>query len=519
MHYRYENPVVNLSQWRKSCQEILDYLPEYKETLAKIEKNHISQTERYYFIFSIEGLSGLQEIAQAIKDAGLGKKCASFLQMTHEASLQPDNFKGRQMSIDPDKCFITLMPEEIFDCWSKKGLEREDLQSLRVTSKFFSQSTELQSVINKIPPREKIAQNGTSTLMVNAKGELVVLGSNKYGQLGLGQKDSTQCTKVNLDGIIKYNERIISVYLGRWCSFFLTNKGRLFASGHNVDGQCGLVFSYETFREVRLDLFPNERILSVSADQYLTGPKNLTLILTNKGRVFKNGNPEGSFQEIQSDAPPLHPNERYTSAQAIAGKIHRLTDQNRLFLSWASLEGGLIESSIADLFKPDEKVVSLQHNATDAFLLTNQNRIFSRVGCHSQKLGSFEEVEMGSLLVRDEKILLVRMNTQTTFFVTSMGRVFHSKNSNFGQEEVMFKCESNTFQEVNLSTLELNSAEQVCSIYPSDSHVVLETNQGRHFSCGNNVGQFGSNVDPVIHEFTLCSYPEAEPAGLGCTLF
>jgi alpha-tubulin suppressor-like RCC1 family protein len=279
---------------------------------------------------------------------------------------------------------------------------------------------------------------------------------------------------------------------------------------------------------LRHRLFCNEKILSVSLDQKGLFANDSVLLLTNRGRILKSGVASSrDFDEIKWKDISLHQNERYISAQITNNNITLLTDQNRLFLE--NLDKQTLKIvSLTNLLKPGEKFVSLEQNEMNSFLLTDHDRLFSLGGnsCgelglgHNNKVNTFTDLKIFNVLGPGEKILSVRMNTWTTFFLTSQGRVFRCGATGYSEKS---KDVCHSFQLVNLSSLELGTDEQICSIYTSildsDQEVTLVTNQGRHFSCGKNVGQFGSNRDPFVHDFTLCSYPQAEPARLGCTLF
>ena len=73
------------------------------------------------------------------------------------------------------------------------------------------------------------------SLLVNGDGKVYVIGSNKYGQLGLGDDHTRVVAKLNPN-----LNNIVSVSAGYDYSLALTNDGHVYSFGSNIFGRAGL---------------------------------------------------------------------------------------------------------------------------------------------------------------------------------------------------------------------------------------------------------------------------------------
>eukprot|EP01084_Bolivina_argentea_P058608 107020_1 len=86
----------------------------------------------------------------------------------------------------------------------------------------------------------KIATGRDHSLCLNSDGKVLSLGSNYYGQLGLGTHDDYSHIEPELIPLfIQLNVVIIDIACGTSHSVVLSNDGKVYTFGSNRYGECG----------------------------------------------------------------------------------------------------------------------------------------------------------------------------------------------------------------------------------------------------------------------------------------
>ena len=118
-------------------------------------------------------------------------------------------------------------------------------------------------------------------LLLTTTGQVYGMGSNRYGQLGLGQqiRGSIHRQFVLIDTLPK--TKIIQVCTNGECSLFLTCSGQVYACGHNSHGQLGV-----GDRKVR---YQPECIKGLGQIIQVSMGQSYSLFLTNTGSVYACG--------------------------------------------------------------------------------------------------------------------------------------------------------------------------------------------------------------------------------------
>ncbi|XP_027854958.1 X-linked retinitis pigmentosa GTPase regulator-like [Xiphophorus couchianus] len=139
---------------------------------------------------------------------------------------------------------------------------------------------------NDVP--ERIACGDEHSALVTGNGKLFMFGSNNWGQLGLGSKQTVQkptCVKA-LKG-----EKVRLVACGRNHTLISTEQGHVFACGGNGEGQLGLGDCEERTAFQRIGFFQAHGPIKM-----LAAGSNTSAALTEGGKLFMWGeNSEGQI--------------------------------------------------------------------------------------------------------------------------------------------------------------------------------------------------------------------------------
>ncbi|PWA22073.1 hypothetical protein CCH79_00010338 [Gambusia affinis] len=139
---------------------------------------------------------------------------------------------------------------------------------------------------NDVP--ERIACGDEHSALVTGNGKLFMFGSNNWGQLGLGSKQTVQkptCVKA-LKG-----EKVQLVACGRNHTLISTEQGHVFACGGNGEGQLGLGDCEERTAFQKIGFFQAHGPIKM-----LAAGSNTSAALTEGGKLFMWGeNSEGQI--------------------------------------------------------------------------------------------------------------------------------------------------------------------------------------------------------------------------------
>lgn len=102
------------------------------------------------------------------------------------------------------------------------------------------------------PPGRKIvsvAVGARHLMVIDQQGNLLCMGSNAYGQLGLGDEEDqeeeeaaeeNEANRVSVLRPVTLPERVVSAGAGAWHTIVATSDGRVYVWGSNSSGQLGL---------------------------------------------------------------------------------------------------------------------------------------------------------------------------------------------------------------------------------------------------------------------------------------
>ena len=105
-------------------------------------------------------------------------------------------------------------------------------------------------VIEKVGARkaQDVWAGNHHSFYINDKGQVFAWGMNNHGQLGIGHKESTSIpTKVlGLEG-----QKVVMMAGGEHHSIAVTEEGKVYCWGRNDEGQCGKGDLYGRHRRMR----------------------------------------------------------------------------------------------------------------------------------------------------------------------------------------------------------------------------------------------------------------------------
>uniref|UniRef100_A0A663MGF5 Retinitis pigmentosa GTPase regulator n=1 Tax=Athene cunicularia TaxID=194338 RepID=A0A663MGF5_ATHCN len=133
------------------------------------------------------------------------------------------------------------------------------------------------------PEKTKLAVCGRNhTLVYTEKGNVYAAGGNSEGQLGLG--DTEERTTFHLIRFFTNQHKIKQLAAGSYTSAAVTEDGQLFVWGDNSEGQIGL--ADETYVSVPCEVDVGKPVSSVSCGYYHSA------LITGDGELYTFGEPE-----------------------------------------------------------------------------------------------------------------------------------------------------------------------------------------------------------------------------------
>ncbi|XP_010150163.1 PREDICTED: X-linked retinitis pigmentosa GTPase regulator, partial [Eurypyga helias] len=133
------------------------------------------------------------------------------------------------------------------------------------------------------PEKTKLAVCGRNhTLVYTEKGNVYAAGGNSEGQLGLG--DTEERTTFHLIRFFTNQHKIKQLAAGSYTSAAVTEDGQLFVWGDNSEGQIGL--ANETYVSIPWQVDVGKRVSSVSCGYYHSA------LITGDGDLYTFGEPE-----------------------------------------------------------------------------------------------------------------------------------------------------------------------------------------------------------------------------------
>lgn len=220
----------------------------------------------------------------------------------------------------------------------------------------------------------------------------MVCGCNYSGQLGLGEKQSSDTfIPVDLRAVIQ-NDKVIALAAGRSHSLLLTMKGRVLACGANLCGELGLGNCLPHYQFTKVDLKSileaDDKIIALSAGL------SLSFLLSAKGRLYACGSNEvgqlglGQKKQVHTFSlvdlsQVLHKGDKIVAVKTCHQHSLLLTDKGEVLASgsqfWQGVQHPIGDSfsyvSLSALLQENDSIVAMEVSGSHSFLLTAEGEI------------------------------------------------------------------------------------------------------------------------------------------------
>lgn len=376
------------------------------------------------------------------------------------------------------------------------------------------------------------AGGSTSFVVVN-ESSLYAWGQNQYGQLGIGNNESTYIpTRVELNDL--ENDTINMVSAGDHFTLLLTSSGVIYSWGRNHFGQLGLGHTTQSLFPQKLDLdflLENEKAIQV-----LTASESFAFLLTNLGHVYSWGyGGKGALGTGNLNATVLTPQRVQFSTleesdyiiQIQAGKEHALalSLEGRVFSWGQNVYGQLGNVSTQPAYEPvevdfkyslggpsitswGETIVHIFSRSFNSFAITNLGQIWGWGWGSGYQIGDGDNLErvyprpipMDALGVQ-EKFVLGYFGWSSSLVLTNQGNLFTWGNNDWGQ-----LGDGTQIDQIVPTKLELNflHQEEIASLAVGFFHMLILTTNGKVYGWGRNqAGQLGHSSLSYITTPTL----------------
>ena len=132
----------------------------------------------------------------------------------------------------------------------------------------------------------KVVNMVKHTIVLTDTGQVYGTGKNDWGQLGLNNtNDKKILTKMELDSVtlgFDISGKIIDVACGLGHTIVLTDNGKVYSCGYNLDGQLGLgdITDYKILKEMDLSNISSGKIIKIACSN------KSTFVLTDDGYIY-----------------------------------------------------------------------------------------------------------------------------------------------------------------------------------------------------------------------------------------
>ncbi|XP_044297824.1 X-linked retinitis pigmentosa GTPase regulator isoform X2 [Varanus komodoensis] len=163
------------------------------------------------------------------------------------------------------------------------------------------------------PEKVKLAACGRNhTVIYTEQGNVYAAGGNSEGQLGLG--DTEERSKFHLVSFFTNQHKIIQLAAGSYTSAALTEGGQLFMWGDNSEGQIGLANEANAFVPHQVDV--GKPISWISCGYYHSA------LITREGELYTFGEPENGKLGLSPEK--LQNNKIPQLVSGISGRVNKV---------------------------------------------------------------------------------------------------------------------------------------------------------------------------------------------------
>ncbi|MDR2151307.1 MAG: hypothetical protein LBO72_00650 [Helicobacteraceae bacterium] len=364
----------------------------------------------------------------------------------------------------------------------------------------------------------KIAASADKSLALDREGKVWAVGSNKYGQLGLGD-EHRQSTFAKVKSLA--DKKIVEIAAGYGVSFAIDETGAAFASGLNNFGQLGLGDAKNRDKFERITSLASRKVVAIAAGA------DHAIALDSEGRVYAAG--LNNFGQLGlGDAKDRDRFELVTSladrkiVAIAAGYDHSfaIDETGAAFASGWNARGQLGLGDAKDRSEfvaigslSAKKIVAIAAGDHHSVALDSEGRVYTAgFGIHGQ-LGLDEELRSAvfveALGLNGAKIAAIAAGGFHTFALDSDGKMWATGFNGGGALGLGDRSDRRVFVKSDaLSGYGLY--EQITAVAAGADHTIAIYSGGYVFVCGwNYEGQLGLGENR-LNDFAL----EFEQIGL-----
>jgi alpha-tubulin suppressor-like RCC1 family protein/uncharacterized protein YegP (UPF0339 family) len=319
-----------------------------------------------------------------------------------------------------------------------------------------------QQGINYSGPAILASGGGSHTVFLTNLGKVWASGLNTNGQLGLGNT-SQQNLPIEITNVSFYAKTITSIACGNNHTVFLTSEGKVWACGNPANGRLGLGTDITTNRTVPLEI-TNEPFYANTITAIATKDSH-TVFLTSGGKVWSCGlNTNGQLG------------------------INNTTQQNVP-----------IEITNAGFYA--NTITSIACGQSHTLFLTSGGKVWSCGNPANGRLGLGTDITTNRTVPLEitnagfyaNTITAIACGDSHSVFLTSAGKVWSCGVNTNGQLGINSTTQQNVPTEITNATFILNT---IVAIACGQTHTLFLTSTGKVWSCGNPAnGRLGLGAD------------------------
>ena len=319
-----------------------------------------------------------------------------------------------------------------------------------------------QQSINYSGPAILASGGGSHTVFLTNLGKVWASGLNTNGQLGIGNTTQQNLPK-EITNVSFYANTITSIACGNNHTVFLTSEGKVWACGNPANGRLGLGTDITTNRTVPLEI-TNVAFYANTITAIATKDSH-TVFLTSGGKVWSCGlNTNGQLG------------------------INNTTQQNVP-----------IEITNAGFYA--NTITSIACGQSHTLFLTSGGKVWSCGNPANGRLGLGTDITTNRTVPLEitnagfyaNTITAIACGDSHSVFLTSVGKVWSCGVNTNGQLGINSTTQQNVPTEITNATFILNT---IVAIACGQTHTLFLTSTGKVWSCGNPAnGRLGLGAD------------------------
>jgi alpha-tubulin suppressor-like RCC1 family protein len=354
-----------------------------------------------------------------------------------------------------------------------------------------------------------IIAGGFHSLALSNDGKVYAAGHNNAGQLGLGDEtDRNAFTEVTSLS----DKNIIAISAGYLHSLALSNDGKVYAAGRNINGQLGLGDKTDRTTFIEVTDLNGKNIIAISAGSFNS------FTISNNGKVYATGDNE--FSNLGLEYGDNTDRNAFVEVADLSGKTitalfagngHSLALSNdgKVYAVGQNSFGqlGLDDNADRNAFKEvtslsDKSITAISAGQFHSLALSNNGKVYATGWNNYGQLGlgdnnnrnAFNEVTDLS----DKNITALFAYGHHSLALSSDRKIYATGRNIYGQLGLGDITDRDAFTEVTSL-----SGKNITALSEFGYHSLALTNDGKIYAAGrNDYGQLGLGNNQSRNTFT-----------------